>query len=658
MQIQKAFSTILCAFILTTSIHAEDAAPEVALVKDGKTKWSVYLPKESGVVERFAAGEFKKYFEKISDAKLQDAKQAGSSTIQIGLRQHLKVKEFPAAKSGFDGYSILISPKQIVIAGDNERGVLYGVYDLLERLGCRWYQHAFDPKDPESIPKKSNLSLAGGQWSEAGAIKLRIFNGSAFFFDLKPDLMLAQMDWAAKNRYNGVSWQAHHRSGAVGEEIELMKSSGTLAELDKRGLLLHGPGHSFPYFLSTEKYFADHPEWFGLYDGKRRKHGGELPLMNYCWSNADANNELIKNIETFLKNYPQVKILLPVWIDGGGVCQCENCTKRGAPNLIIDLFNQLSERMEKSAPGVWLESVTGYGPLQKPPQGAKPNGKWSGLYAHWGRNHNQSYSDTNYAKGENLKIWASYFKEFSICSYYATTSHQPLNGPPFLHALENDTKYQVTNKIRETLTMQYPHGFWWNYSFNLASAGRHAYYFPDRNPRDELRDYALSYFGPDAGPIVHEYFQKLSGDLDVSYRASRGDGTAADIKWLQTNGQLLRRAVTAAGKDKTFVYRAKKLRASHQMLVRWGNGKRYLQQARAQFDALPNGKITHEDVIKPIEAGRAYAKDLLAQVARTEKEFPGTTSAEWLESWYVNRVLLAPLAEIEKKLNAGANVGN
>ncbi|MEO6181696.1 MAG: hypothetical protein ABIP71_01040, partial [Verrucomicrobiota bacterium] len=40
-----------------------------------------------------------------------------------------------------------------------------------------------------------------------------------------------------------------------------------------------------------------------------------------------------------------------------------------------------------------------------------------------------------------------------------------------------------------------------------------------------------------------------------------------------------------------------------------------------------------------------------ARLRKTEKEFPGTTSAEWLESWCVNRVLLAPLTENEKKLD-------
>ena len=44
--------------------------------------------------------------------------------------------------------------------------------------------------------------------------------------------MLPQVDWAAKNRYNGISWQAHHKPGSVGEELGQMRNCGVLAALD------------------------------------------------------------------------------------------------------------------------------------------------------------------------------------------------------------------------------------------------------------------------------------------------------------------------------------------------------------------------------------------------------------------------------------------
>lgn len=640
---------VLCVVVVTIPAVGKE------LTMNGRSEWQVYVPKAAGAVERFAGEEFKKYVEQMSGAKLLDAQRTGKpSVVQIGLRKDLgKIDGLPGSKEGFDGYSLYISPKQVVIAGDNPRGVLFGVYDVLERLGCRWYQPMLDPKDPEVVPKNPNLSLPSGAFAQSGRVELRIYNGSAFFFNLKPEQMLPQLDWAAKNRYNGISWQADHRPGAVGEEITLMKSSGVLEALDKRGLFLHGPCHSFPYFLPTEKYFTDHSEWFGLLKGERRKHGGEVPLMNYCWSNPEANDEFIRNVEKFLKQYPQLKIFCPVWIDGGGVCECDRCKKRGAPGLIVDLFNLMSERLAQSCPAVTLECVVGYGPVDKLPPDAKPNGKWQAVYAHWGRNHSQSYGDPNYSNRAILERWHSAFPRFEICSYYAAASHQPFNGPPFLKALEGDTAYIVTNHITGTYALQYPHGFWWNFAFNLAEAGRYAYYYPDRRPTDELQDYALTYFGPEAGPLLVEYFRMLADDLEISYRPSRGEGRASDIDQLHKGGELLKRAVAAAKSDTTFLRRVKKLQANHQMLLRWAQGVSFRERARGKFDALQKGDATRDEVGKLIGEGRTYARNLIDDAAKVEKANPGVISAEWLESWYVNRVLLGPLTELEKKLNDG-----
>ncbi|MEO6149817.1 MAG: DUF4838 domain-containing protein, partial [Mucilaginibacter sp.] len=396
---------ILYSLLFLLIIVGSSKAGDVKLVENGRSQWRIYVPREAGQVENFAAGELQKYLKKMSGVSLPlVGVNKGDFVIRVGLRvQFGKVKGIaPAKKTGFDGYSVMVAPKQIVIAGDNPRAVLYGVYDVLERLGCRWYQPTLDKKDPEVVPWNDSPELPAGTWAESGKIELRIFNGSAFFFFLDKDKMLAQLDWAAKNRYNGISWQAHHAPDKIAMQMDEMKNAGTFAEMDRRGLFLHGPGHSFPYFLKTEKYYKEHPEWFGLYKGKRLKHGQDFPLMNYCWSNADANREFIKNVDEYVHKYPQHKILCLVWIDGGQLCGCDNCQKRGAANLLIDLFNQLSVHLEKSAPAVTLEAVIGYAPVELPPKGAVPNGKWQGIYAHWGRNHNQSYADTNYSHKGNM----------------------------------------------------------------------------------------------------------------------------------------------------------------------------------------------------------------------------------------------------------------
>ena len=64
--------------------------------------------------------------------------------------------------------------------------MIYGVYELLERLGCRWFYPTQDVRDPEVIPHEPSLAIAAGRWAVASPMKHRIYNGDAWFFDIDP----------------------------------------------------------------------------------------------------------------------------------------------------------------------------------------------------------------------------------------------------------------------------------------------------------------------------------------------------------------------------------------------------------------------------------------------------------------------------------------
>lgn len=654
------------------------ASPPVVVVENGATRWRIHVPPRAGVVERFAADELKKYIRQITGAALEETSSPSAApAISVGLRGDLALSDLPAPAQGFDGYAIVVAPDRIVLAGDNPRGALYAAYDLLERAGCRWWHPTLDPNDPEVVPANTHLAFHPGQWTHAAPIELRVYNGSAFFFWIHPPQVLPQIDWAAKNRYNVVSWQPNHEPGSMERDMETFRDGGALDALDRRGLALHGPCHSFPFFLPTERYFADHPEWFGLHDGERRPHGGQWPLVNYCWSNPEANAEFIRNVEDFVRRWPQIRILNLVWIDGGLVCQCPACRERGASNLIVDLFNQLSDRLETRAPGVELEAVVGYGPLEAVPAGAVANGKWMAVYAHWGRNHRASYNDPDYPRRSNFLVWRSYFPRFEACSYYAASSHQPFTGPPFLHAIEGDTRFIVEQNIAGHYVLHYPHRFWWNHSFTLGAAGKHAYYYPNRAPRPELRDYALTYFGPKAGPLIAEYLAMLGANenLDKSYRACNAEATDEDMEWLRAMEQLRLRAAMLADDDPVVSHRLAKLGASQQFLLEWGQSRRLAKDAEAAYQILKAAKhtpstastlstpstptndaapkpLTEDALRNQIADARARMEELKILAATIEKKFPGTLEAEWIESWYMNRLLKAPLDRIESDLTS------
>ena len=617
------------------------AATQTArITSHGATVWRVYVPPGSAKVELFARDELRKYIEQISGARLADARSTGAHTISLGLKRGL----------GDDGYSISVSPDSVTILGDNPRGVLYGVYDLLERLGCRWYYPTLDPKDPEVVPHRADLSLSVGTWHESARIPDRFYWMSGLAFWVKPERAIPQLDWAAKNRYNGVSWQCITEN--VASDLATMKSTGILAEMEKRGLMLHGPGHCFPFFLSTEKYFRDHPDWFGMLKGQRRPHGGVWPAPNFCMSSPEARGTFIENVIAFAKKHPEIQRLDLLPIDGAVPCECPECAKSTPSDLLSGLYNEISDRLTKVCPNTIVDGVPGYGLLEKPPGKVFPNGKWQAVYAHWGRHHHTSYDDADYARRPAMLVWQSYFKRFMICSYYAANSHAPFCGPPYLHAIAGDTKYMVNHSVTGAFVLEFPFGFWWNNAQNVRLGGIYPYYYPERDPQSEIRDYALNYYGPKAGPILSE-FLLMAGDnsnLDRVYRLARGEGDDWDVIWLSDMRTMIARAKQLTAKEPVCAYRVSKLDMVMEMLADLGSSRNKIIEIEKAV-AEPNLDDARKDEIrKRIADARRMCDDLLAHAQRLADLNIGIADGEWFQNWMIGRTFTNPLKEAEKRL--------
>ena len=637
---------------MALSMHdrATAGSPATQLASQGKTSWRVFIPSGSGKVERFARDELRRYVERMSGARLGDAKSPDAPrTIIIGVRARLGVNDLPKPKPGADGYCISISPTRIIIVGENPRGVLYGVYDLLERLGCRWYYPTLDPKDPEVVPRRPSLSLPVGKWSESARIPDRFYWLSGLAFWVKPERAIPQLDFAAKNRYNGLSWQCITEN--VESDLATMRKTGILAEMEKRGLMLHGPGHSFPFFLSTEKYFKDHPDWFGMLKGERRPHGGVWPAPNFCMSNPQAVEEFIGNVVSFAKKHPEIARLDLLPVDGAVPCECPECAKSTPTDLLVGVYNEIADRLAKVSPDVIVDGVPGYGLLEKPPDKVFPNGKWQAVYAHWGRHHHTSYDDADYARRPAMLVWQSYFRKFMICSYYAANSHEPFSGPPYLHSIAGDTKYMADHGVTGAFVLEFPFGFWWNNALNVWLGGVYPYYYPKRDPRSEVRDYALNYYGPKAGPILADFFLMIGDNrnLDRSYRASRGEADEWDVIWLAEMRSMVARAKQLAKGDPVYSYRISKLDAVMDMLIHLGPSRNKIieiEKAVAETDR-DEAKIRNR-----IADARTMIAELLAHGERLAAMNIGIMDEEWFQNWMIGRTFTGPLDQAEKKLSA------
>ena len=112
-------------------------------------------------------------------------------------------------------------------------------------------------------------------------------------------------------------------------------------------------GHTYPKACPGEKYFKDHPEYFGLKNGKRMlgKSSGQTPL---CISNPEVEELIVKELKAQFDMGAEVCQLAQH--DGGNVCECEKCramfgTGDDWGEKLWLFHRKIAERMLKERPG-------------------------------------------------------------------------------------------------------------------------------------------------------------------------------------------------------------------------------------------------------------------------------------------------------------------
>jgi len=563
---------IVCLLASLAAAAGDQGTPSdaVTIVTAPHSDWRIVSPSATAPGVDWAVKELQKYLFQMTGCELPIVTRPGSKpTFVIGLRARLSRADralLPPPAPGYDGYAIVVNPAaaktpaRIVIAGDNGRGVIYGVYDLLERLGCRWFYPTEDPVDPEVVPQQDTVSLPAGSWAVASPMKYRICNGSEWFFEMQPAPALKQLAWAMKARYNAMGWQADTHT-PLDKQYQQLADYGLVAELKQRDMMLHGPAHSFNLLLRAEDYMTNHPEWFGLRDGKRVPQ--TFAGAQFCWSNREARKKFTDNVEAFARRAPQIHILCLVPFDGGQACECEQCKKEGASNLLMLLMGEVIERLKASRPDLLVETVGGYGAAMDPPDTAQIHPQQRVVWAHWGRGYTMGYDDDRYDRKANLEKWRRAARGgITICQYYTDNFAEPWVMSPFTVALEGDRRYFQQKGIDSVYMLMWPRGYWWNHGLNGYLAGRFFYDF-SLSPYDLLRDYARHYFGAEAGPLLADYFEAWARDPELCYRV-RGDSRDRDRAALaDQRKRLLDPAVKLAASDPLLAYRVGKVEKLH-----------------------------------------------------------------------------------------------
>ena len=188
--------------VLSATILFGLAAParaETTLVAEGKSDYVIVVGKDASPSEKFAAEELAAHVKLISGAELPVRGEGGAlpeKAIVLGFgpsAESLGVKVDDTL--GTDGFLIRTIGQRLVIAGGRPRGTMYGVYTLLERLGCRWWT----PSE-STIPRMPTIRIEPLDLREVPALEYR-------------DMFYSEREakgfqlWCARNKVNGMAWR-------------------------------------------------------------------------------------------------------------------------------------------------------------------------------------------------------------------------------------------------------------------------------------------------------------------------------------------------------------------------------------------------------------------------------------------------------------------
>lgn len=307
----------------------------VYIVENGESDYSIVIPDGADDCIDTAAAEMQTYIEKASGTKLdiiEESDFTGEKGIFIGETQ-LKnsISSVDTASLDEDGFVIFSDTDLLLIAGEDSRGTLYGVYTFLEEyLGVRW----FTP-ELEVVPHSKDIVIdANINRTVEPSFTIR-----------RNDCALTNNAHRARTKMNVSFWQEAPEYGGA---LTYVLWDVTL---DK---------------LVPDALFEEHPEYFAM------NPDGTRTTDHVCLSNPEVLEIAVENgRKAILECERESKYIHIGQKDNMNYCHCETCEalheKYGtvcAPTIIFT--NAFADALDDEFPDMTF-TFYAYNETDKPP---------------------------------------------------------------------------------------------------------------------------------------------------------------------------------------------------------------------------------------------------------------------------------------------------
>jgi len=303
MKRKKSVSDRLgCILLLltVTAIAASCTGGKKFTLEPGQ-KYLIVAGEEADSLTLKAVSELERYFSLItSEPLLKPGKNDKiNKTVYIGKSGITDTTVFNEIEGlSKDGFLIVSDRNKLILAGNNGQADLYAVYALLEEFGgCMRFT-----SEEEYIPRSGKIVIPPAHKVYKPAFSFRV----AHF----PD----------RNNRSFTDWNR-------------------MSTFDDWGMFVH----TFPQLMPPSEYFASHPEYFSLVNGRRIRDG------QLCLSNPEVIRILAENLGKRIAENPGKTYWSVSQNDCINYCECDGCKKLyekygSVSGAYVEMANRIAEK--------------------------------------------------------------------------------------------------------------------------------------------------------------------------------------------------------------------------------------------------------------------------------------------------------------------------
>lgn len=312
---------------------------DLTIAKNGHSSYRIVVAPDASPAVQNAANELSADIQQMTGATLPVSNTAGAHNLFVGRSPAALARFSDTQSEAFspEGFIIRSQNGDLLLEGNDDRGTVYAVYTLLEKyMGARWYA-----PDATVLPHHGTVRVPEIEDSEAPAFDYR---------DTDDATVTNQAAWDAHLKLNGVDTPDDPKYGG--------------------NYRLFNGDENFYELIPPAKYFATHPEYYSLINGKRDASGGsQLDLTN-----PDVLKIVTQAAIDWAKANPNALVFGFSPNDAGdGDSQDPQSqasdAKYGAPSgTLLNFVNQVAAGLQAAFPGrkLWVEMLA-YQYTQKAP---------------------------------------------------------------------------------------------------------------------------------------------------------------------------------------------------------------------------------------------------------------------------------------------------